>query len=138
MFTGIIEAVGTVKSRETNGTNVTFQIESAISQELKVDQSISHNGVCLTVENIAGSTHQVTAIAETLSVTNLEAWQPGTLVNLERCMILNGRIDGHIVQGHVDGIGTCAAVVEKTVARSLPLRSMNHLHHWLLKKDQYA
>ncbi|MBO9619407.1 MAG: riboflavin synthase [Niabella sp.] len=113
MFTGIIEAVGTVKSKETRGTNVTFQIESAISPELKVDQSISHNGVCLTVENVAGNTHQVTAIAETLSVTNLGGWQPGTLVNLERCMMMNGRIDGHIVQGHVDGIGTCTTVVEK-------------------------
>ena len=107
MFTGIIEALGTVKSMESNGSNRTFWIQSPLSAELKIDQSISHNGVCLTVEEIAADAHRVTAIEETLGKTNLNTWQPGDLVNLERCMPLNGRLDGHIVQGHVDATATC-------------------------------
>jgi riboflavin synthase len=107
MFTGIIEALGTIHSIETHGTNKTFWIESPISQELKVDQSVSHNGACLTVEEVKGSAHRVTAIEETLKKTNLGNWQSGHLVNLERCMTLNGRLDGHIVQGHVDATAAC-------------------------------
>lgn len=107
MFTGIIEAVGTVQSVEKQGTNATFWISSPISDELKVDQSVSHNGVCLTVEEVKAGIHRVTAIEETLKKTNLNTWQPGTLANLERCMTMNGRIDGHIVQGHVDTTATC-------------------------------
>jgi riboflavin synthase len=107
MFTGIIESLGTVRSIESTGTNRTFWIQSPLSPELKIDQSISHNGACLTVEEVREDTHRVTAIRETLQKTNLAAWQPGDLVNLERCMLLNGRLDGHIVQGHVDTIATC-------------------------------
>ena len=107
MFTGIIEAFGIVQSVESQGTNAVFQISSPISNELKIDQSVSHNGVCLTIEAIKEGIHQVTAIEETLKKTNLATWQPGTLVNLERCMTMNGRIDGHIVQGHVDTTATC-------------------------------
>lgn len=107
MFTGIIEASGMVHSVEKQGTNVTFWIASPISAELKVDQSVSHDGVCLTVEEMKEGMHRVTAIDETLKKTNLAAWQEGTLVNLERCMTMNGRIDGHIVQGHVDTTATC-------------------------------
>ncbi len=113
MFTGIIEATGHVKSLETNGSNVSFWIESPISPELKVDQSLSHNGVCLTVEAIEGQLYKVTAIEETLKKTNLGQLQTGNSVNLERCMQLNGRLDGHIVQGHVDGTATCIAVTPK-------------------------
>lgn len=102
MFTGIIESTGRVSKVETQGTNRTFWIESLISKELKIDQSISHNGVCLTVEEVKENIHRVTAIAETLDKTNLGHWQEGTEVNLERCMPMNGRLDGHIVQGHVD------------------------------------
>jgi len=107
MFTGIIESLGKVKAASSRGTNRTFWIESAISGELKVDQSVSHNGVCLTVEELQEGAHRVTAIEETLQKTNLESWQPGNLVNLERCMIMNGRLDGHIVQGHVDTTAVC-------------------------------
>lgn len=107
MFTGIIESLGTVRSIESNGTNRTYWIQSPLSPELKIDQSISHNGVCLTVEEISETGHRVTAIEETLQKTNLNSWQPGTLVNLERCMPLNGRLDGHIVQGHVDTTAIC-------------------------------
>ena len=112
MFTGIIESLGKVQSIEASGTNKTFWIRSPLSAELKIDQSVSHNGACLTVEEIhipaaSGPAHRVTAIEETLQKTNLASWQPGDLVNLERCMLMNGRLDGHIVQGHVDATATC-------------------------------
>jgi riboflavin synthase len=107
MFTGIIESLGKVQTIETKGTNKTFWIASPLSPELRIDQSISHNGVCLTVEEVKAGTHRVTAIEETLLKTNLNTWQPGDLVNLERCMTMNGRLDGHIVQGHVDATATC-------------------------------
>jgi len=107
MFTGIIETIGRVEEIITSGTNKTFWISSPLSHELKVDQSISHNGVCLTVEALQDHRHRVTAIAETLQKSNIGHWQNGDLVNLERCMIMNGRLDGHIVQGHVDTTATC-------------------------------
>ncbi len=113
MFTGIIENTGVIKELQSNGTNKTFWITSPLSGELKIDQSLSHNGVCLTVEEIKNGMHRVTAIEETLLKTNLGAWQLGSIVNLERCMQLNGRLDGHIVQGHVDVTAECVAVIEK-------------------------
>jgi riboflavin synthase len=109
MFTGIIESLGRVQALNSQGTNRTFWIESTISSELKVDQSISHSGACLTVEEIKDNMYRVTAIEETLKKTNLETWKAGDLVNLERCLIMNGRLDGHIVQGHVDTTATCTA-----------------------------
>lgn len=110
MFTGIVETTGTVVAVSQTGTNSTFTIESPISHTLKTDQSVSHNGVCLTVEAVSNSSHTVTAIAETLSKTNLGNWQSGTVVNLERCVPMNGRLDGHLVQGHVDATATCESV----------------------------
>ncbi len=107
MFTGIIEALGKIEAIIENGSNKTFLISSSISNELKIDQSLSHNGVCLTVEEIDHDNHRVTAIEETLKKTNLGTWKTGTLVNLERCMVMNGRLDGHIVQGHVDCTAVC-------------------------------
>jgi riboflavin synthase len=107
MFTGIIESLGTVRAIEALGTNKTFWVESSISPELKIDQSVSHNGVCLTVEEVKEGRHRVTAIEETLQKTNMETWKAGDLVNLERCLLMNGRLDGHIVQGHVDTTATC-------------------------------
>lgn len=107
MFTGIIEATGIIRDIQEQGTNRTFWVESPISAELKADQSICHNGVCLTVEALAPGRHQVTAIAETLAKTTLGSWKKGDRVNLERCLVMNGRLDGHIVQGHVDGTGIC-------------------------------
>ena len=107
MFTGIIEQTGLVEAIEKTGTNATFWISSPLSAELKIDQSVSHSGVCLTVEEIKDNKHRVTAIEETLNKTNLGTWKTGTLVNLERCMIMNGRLDGHIVQGHVDATAVC-------------------------------
>lgn len=113
MFTGIVETTGIVKQIVTSGTNKSFVIESNISNELKVDQSLSHNGVCLTVVELGPSSHRVTAIEETLKKTNLGELAEGAMLNLERCMLMNGRIDGHIVQGHVDDTATCTDVVQK-------------------------
>lgn len=107
MFTGIIETLGRIKNIEKDQTNVHFDIESAISTELKIDQSVAHNGVCLTVIAIEGNTHRVTAIDETLKKTNLGELKIGDLVNIERCTQANGRFDGHIVQGHVDVVAQC-------------------------------
>jgi len=113
MFTGIIENTGIVKEIISNGRNKTFWIESSFVNELKVDQSLSHSGVCLTVEEIKDGMHRVTAIEETLLKTNLGNWQNGTVINLERCMQLNGRFDGHIVQGHVDTTAFCIEIDDK-------------------------
>lgn len=113
MFTGIIEALGTVTELTTEGTNVTFSIKSPISQELKIDQSVSHNGVCLTVIAVGDGYHEVTAIDETLKKSNLGRLQAGSTVNLERCMQANGRFDGHIVQGHVDQTAVCTRVQDE-------------------------
>ena len=110
MFTGIIETMGVVESIQFNGTNVTFTLRASIAPELKVDQSIAHDGVCLTVEKIEGDSYVVTAIEETIRKTNLAHWKVGRKVNLERCMIMNGRLDGHIVQGHVDCTAVCREV----------------------------
>lgn len=102
MFTGIIETIGHIKTIIKDESNLHFWIESNIARELKVDQSVAHNGVCLTVVEIKNDSYRVTAIDETLQRTNLGTLQAGDKINLERCMILNGRLDGHIVQGHVD------------------------------------
>jgi riboflavin synthase len=113
MFTGIIEKTGVVSRIERQGTNSVFYIQSALSGELKIDQSISHNGVCLTVVGVEGDQHRVVAIDETLKKSNLGQLDVGSVVNLERCMLNNGRFDGHIVQGHVDQIGTVKSVLEQ-------------------------
>lgn len=113
MFTGIIETLGQVVGIEKEGTNVHFDVESAVGHELKIDQSVAHNGTCLTVVAISDKVHRVTAIDETLKKTNLGQWQVGTLVNIERCMVANGRFDGHVVQGHVDQIGTVTGIKEE-------------------------
>jgi riboflavin synthase len=110
MFTGIVESLGTVSAIKKEGTNVHFTINSPISGELKIDQSVAHDGVCLTVVAFDGHSHTVTAVAETMQKTNLETWKEGRVLNLERAMKLGDRLDGHIVQGHVDnGSGTCTA-----------------------------
>jgi riboflavin synthase len=113
MFTGIIETTGLVKQVISNGSNKTFWVGSSISSLLKADQSVSHSGVCLTVEEVSGNTHRITAIDETLQKTNLGSWKEGTLVNLERCLQLNDRLDGHLVQGHADTTATCIKRKEK-------------------------
>lgn len=113
MFTGIIETTGTIKQIISEGTNKTFWVQSPVSNQLAIDQSVAHNGVCLTVEEIQHNAHRVTAIDETLQKTNLSCWKINTIVNIERCMQMNGRIDGHIVQGHVDTAATCVNTITK-------------------------
>jgi riboflavin synthase len=113
MFTGIIEAQGKVLDIKTEGTNRHFFLTCPFVQELKIDQSLAHNGVCLTVVNIAEDQYQVTAIDETLKKTNLNELQVGDLVNLERCMAATGRFDGHVVQGHVDQTAVCTQVLDQ-------------------------
>ena len=110
MFTGIVEATATVENIETKGTSVHFTMSCPFTDELKIDQSLSHNGCCLTIEKIENQRYGVTAIQETLEKTNLGSWKIGTKVNLERSVLMNGRLDGHIVQGHVDQTGTIKSI----------------------------
>ncbi|HKP31360.1 MAG TPA: riboflavin synthase [Chitinophagaceae bacterium] len=107
MFTGIIETTGQIENYTDESGNRTFWINSPLSSDLKIDQSVSHDGVCLTVEEVKGNSHRVTAIAETLKKSGIGSWEKGRLVNIERCMLMNGRLDGHIVLGHVDTTGKC-------------------------------
>ncbi len=112
MFTGIIETLGVIQKIEKEQNNLHITVESPITKELSIDQSVAHNGICLTVVSIENSLYTVTAIDETINKTNISNWKKGNLVNLERAMKLGDRLDGHIVQGHVDQIGTCIAFEE--------------------------
>ena len=113
MFTGIIEEIGKIVRIEREQANLHLYVKSSFTNELKIDQSVAHNGVCLTVVAIDGDVYQVTAIAETLAKTHLGSLQVGDAINLERGMLLNTRLDGHIVQGHTDQTGTCSAIQEE-------------------------
>jgi riboflavin synthase len=113
MFTGIIKDLGKITEVSSAGSNKTFFIESNLAGQLKVDESVAHNGVCLTVEEIKNNTYRVTAIEETLRKTNVGNWEKNDLINLEQAMQLNDRLDGHIVQGHVDGTAVCEKKTDK-------------------------
>ena len=113
MFTGIIEKIGIVTDIISSDNNISFWIKSPISDELSIDQSVAHNGVCLTVEEIIEGKHRATAIQETLNKTNLKQWKKNSFINLERCLPMNGRLDGHLVQGHIDSVAICLEIVEK-------------------------
>jgi riboflavin synthase len=113
MFTGIVEQLGVVKNIRKELENIHFELSAEFVNELKIDQSVAHNGCCLTVVELTENTYTVTAIHETLEKTNLGEWQVGTKVNLERCMVMNGRLDGHIVQGHVDTTAICTAIEDQ-------------------------
>jgi riboflavin synthase len=112
MFTGIIETLGTIQEIRKDKDNIHITVNSSITDELKIDQSVAHNGICLTVVDIIGSNYTVTAIGETIKKTTISHWQTNENVNLERAMKLGDRLDGHIVQGHVDQIGTCIVAKE--------------------------
>ncbi len=112
MFTGIIETLGTIKDLRKEGENIHITLSSSVTHELKIDQSVSHNGVCLTVVGISNDQYTVTAIKESIDKTNIGEWKIGDQVNLERAMRLGDRLDGHIVQGHVDQTGTCISIEE--------------------------
>ncbi len=113
MFTGIVETTGTVENIAHRNSNIDITISCNFTSELEIDQSVAHDGCCLTVVAINEKSYKVTAIAETLEKTNLSTWQQGTEVNLERCVKMNGRLDGHIVQGHVDQIGRVKNIEDK-------------------------
>ncbi len=112
MFTGIIEGLGKIAAVSSTGGNRSFTLSSPFTHELKIDQSLSHNGICLTVENINGDSYQVTAVAETLAKTNAGDWKIGDAINLERAMVMHGRLDGHLVQGHVDATATVRNITD--------------------------
>jgi riboflavin synthase len=134
MFTGIIESIGVVHSLETEGDNLHIEVQSALAPELKVDQSVSHNGVCLTVTKITDDRYWVTAIRETLQLTNLGSLKEGDLLNLERCMQMHGRLDGHIVQGHVDTRAELLSVTEEAGSWRLTLKYPSEFSAMLVSK----
>ena len=113
MFTGIVESMGIIESVSQDGSNTVFWLSSPISEEFRIDQSVSHNGVCLTVDALEPGRHRVTAVAETLDKTDLGTWKTGSYVNLERSMMMNSRLDGHIVQGHVDTTGRILKITDE-------------------------
>ncbi|HXB42820.1 MAG TPA: riboflavin synthase [Puia sp.] len=134
MFTGIIETTGIISNVVPNRSNKTFWVQSPVSMDLKQDQSLSHNGVCLTVEKVDRDTHQVTAIEETLRKTNLLYWKQGDLINLERCLQMNGRLDGHIVQGHVDTIARCVKRKELNGSWEFTFELPKQFSHLVIEK----
>lgn len=134
MFSGIIETQGRVASVNQQGANITFTIASDITSQLKVDQSVAHNGVCLTVEDIDSTKYAVTAIKETLDKTNLGNLKSGDLVNLERCLSLNSLIDGHLVQGHVDGIGVLEQITDQDGSHQLTVSYPEEFAHLVIEK----
>jgi len=128
MFTGIIEALGKVEKIEKEGTNVHFTIKSDLDNELKIDQSLAHNGVCLTVVDVQPSSYRVTAINETIQKSNLGFLKIGNIINLERAMPANGRFDGHVVQGHVDGTAICVNKADEKGSWSFTFEYENNQH----------
>lgn len=134
MFSGIIESLGKVSDIQQKGTNLTFTIESSLAQELKVDQSVAHNGVCLTVEGIENNRYTVTAVLETLNKTTLGNWKVEDIVNLERCLSLNSLIDGHLVQGHVDVQGKIEAIDDQDGSQLVTLSYPQQFAHLLIEK----
>lgn len=134
MFTGIIESLGKVKSLKNEGTNLHLTVESNISNELKIDQSIAHNGVCLTVVALNENQHEVVAIKETLDKTNLGKLKVGDLVNLERCLKYEGRLDGHVVQGHVDTTGTITLLKDENGSKVYEIHHENFTEFYTIDK----
>ncbi len=134
MFTGIIKALGEIKEVSTAGSNRTFYIESGLASSLQVDESLAHNGICLTVESIANNIYRVTAIDETLKKTNAGSWKKGDLINLEPSMQLNDRLDGHLVQGHVDGTGICVNKINKDGSIEFTFKYDEHFASLIIEK----
>ena len=134
MFTGIIETLGTIQEIKKENSNLHITINSSITAELKIDQSVAHNGVCLTVVALTDDSYSVTAIDETIKKTNLINWKIGDLVNLERAMKLGDRLDGHIVQGHVDQIGTCTTAAETNGSWLYTFEYDENLHNITIEK----
>lgn len=138
MFTGIIEALGTVKESKFEGENIHFLLESPISSKLKIDQSLSHNGVCLTVVGVKGDCHRVTAVRETLLRSTFGGLVSGDLVNLERSLRPDSRLDGHLVQGHVDCIAECLGITEAGGSHYFEFNYPESQAHLLIPKGSIA
>ena len=134
MFTGIIEAAGEVKEISIEKTNRVFYIKSDLAPQLKIDESVCHNGICLTVEDIKKDIYRVTAIQETLDKTTAGTWNPGDKINLERAMKLNGVLDGHMVQGHVDGTAGCTNRVDKDGSIEFTFQFDDHFAALIIEK----
>jgi len=134
MFSGIVEALGTIHQRTQQGSNITFEIETPLAQALEPDQSIAHNGVCLTVENIYNNKYEVTAVQETLQKSNLTELKEGDQINLERSMTLNSFVDGHLVQGHVDDQGICDDIQDLEGSYVFTFSFDPHFNQFLVEK----
>lgn len=138
MFTGIVETTGRIREVSAEGTNKVFWIESGLSKELKTDQSLAHNGVCLTVEDIREDVYRVTAVEETLRKTTLGLWITDSIVNLERSLLLTSRLDGHFVQGHVDDTATCTSITEKDGSYEMEFRFSKKFAPLMVEKGSIA
>jgi len=139
MFTGIIETIGIVSDIELKtSSNKSFWIKSNLSSELKVDQSVSHNGVCLTIEEIKDDRHRVTAIAETLKKTTIKNWKAGEKINLERSLLFNSRVDGHFVQGHVDTVAKCVTIENKNGSTEYEFEVSKKFGGFIIEKGSIA
>ncbi len=134
MFTGIIETIGEVQSVYTEGTTIRFRIKSDITTQLKVDQSVAHDGVCLTVVHVDTPFYEVVAVEETLNKTQLGTWKSGTKINLERAAFSGARLDGHIVQGHVDMVGKCVKISENEGSRIYEFQFPAHQDYIVVNK----
>ena len=138
MFTGIIESQATITKIISENTNKIFWLNSSLAPLLKVDQSVSHNGVCLTVEEVNGENYRVTAVLETLNKTCLNNWNLNDKINLERSMLLNVRLDGHIVQGHIDSTATCIDVIEKNGSKEFTFQINESFAGLIIEKGSIA
>ncbi|MEZ4798869.1 MAG: riboflavin synthase [Flavobacteriales bacterium] len=134
MFSGIIEALGRVEKIEKEQTNVHFTLSAPFTSELKIDQSVAHNGACLTVVAIENNTYVVTAIDETIKRTNLGHWRVGEVINLERCVQIGDRIDGHMVQGHVDTTATCVEIIDHNGSTEFVFEYQENPEHVTVEK----
>ena len=138
MFTGIIETIGTVESLDSEGNNINLLVSSSISKDLEVDQSVSHDGVCLTVTKKSEKSHNVTLVNETIKKSKFSDLRIGSELNLERSMKINGRIDGHIVQGHVDDVGKCVNIEDESNSWIFTFQISDKFSRYLVEKGSIS
>ena len=138
MFTGIIETIGTVESLDSEGKNINLLVSSSISKDLEVDQSVSHDGVCLTITNKSNKSHNVTIVNQTIQKSKFSDLRIGSELNLERSMKINGRIDGHIVQGHVDDVGKCVNIEDESNSWIFTFQISDKFSRYLVEKGSIS
>jgi len=138
MFTGIIETIGTVESLDNEGNNINLLVSSSISKDLEVDQSVSHDGVCLTITNKSNKSHNVTIVNQTIQKSKFSDLRIGSELNLERSMKINGRIDGHIVQGHVDDVGKCVNIEDESNSWIFTFQISDKFSKYLVEKGSIS